>query len=159
MHHYQDGVLFVKATRHMVFETKVKENCINALELLAAFLAIKCFTKDNQDCQILLRIDNVVAISYINRMGRVKFPYLNEITRSVWDWCIHRNTWIFAEYVVSKDNPADRESRISNLYTEWELAEYTYNVILKQFGYWVIGCTSRRTIMGYLRHMYRNVLL
>ena len=107
---------------------------INYLELLAAFFALQCFAKDEKDCQILIRIDNIIAISYINKMGGIKFPYLNKVARSIWQWCIKKNIWIFAEYIASKENPADKESRISNIDTEWELAFYAYNTITKEFG-------------------------
>lgn len=107
---------------------------INFLELLAAFLALQSIAKNDHDCQILLRIDNIVAISYIYKMGGIKFPYLNNITRRIWEWCGKRNIWIFAEYVASKENPADYESRIINIDTEWELADYAFNEIVREFG-------------------------
>lgn len=111
-----------------------RNNHINFPELMAAFLALKSFAREDKDCQILLRIDNIVAISYINKMGGIKYTYLNEITRSIWEWCIDRNIWIFAEYVASKENPADKESRICNIDTEWELADDAFNAITREFG-------------------------
>ena len=36
---------------------------INCMEALAAFLAIKCFTRDEKGVAILLQIDNSVAVS------------------------------------------------------------------------------------------------
>lgn len=47
---------------------------INSLELMAAFFGLKCFTKSLNDAQILLRVDNVTAVSYINRLGGVQYP-------------------------------------------------------------------------------------
>lgn len=44
---------------------------INYLELLAAFFALKCFVVYCTKCEILIRIDNTSAISYINRTGGV----------------------------------------------------------------------------------------
>ena len=107
---------------------------INLLELKAAFLALKCFAANDSNCQILLRIDNITAITYINKMGGIKFTHLNDTARSIWDWCIERNVWIFSEYVASKENPADKESRIINQDTEWELANYAYDKIIRTFG-------------------------
>ena len=43
---------------------------INELELKAAFLALKCFAHESHNLKILLRIDNVTAISCINRNGQ-----------------------------------------------------------------------------------------
>jgi len=42
---------------------------INYLELLAAFLAIKAFGKTWQNLSVLLRMDNVTAVSYTNQKG------------------------------------------------------------------------------------------
>ena len=44
-------------------------NHINYLELLAAFLAIQCFVKQKYNITILLKMDNVMAVVYINKMG------------------------------------------------------------------------------------------
>lgn len=41
---------------------------------------------------------------------------------------------MFAEYVASKENPADSGSRISNLDTEWELNNSASRIIEKEFG-------------------------
>ena len=40
---------------------------INYLEIKAAFLALKCFAKSAKNIQILLRIDNITALAYINK--------------------------------------------------------------------------------------------
>ena len=42
---------------------------INYLELLAAFLALKAFGKAWQNITVLLRMDNITAVSYINQKG------------------------------------------------------------------------------------------
>ena len=42
---------------------------INYLELLAAFLALKTFATNTHNQAILLRLDNVTAIAFLNRMG------------------------------------------------------------------------------------------
>lgn len=64
-----------------------REKHINYLELLAAFLGLKTFAKNLQNCQILMRIDNSTAIAYINRMGGIQFPHLTKITKEIWQWC------------------------------------------------------------------------
>lgn len=107
---------------------------INYLELLAAFLGLKSFLKDDNHCTILLRIDNTTAISYINRQGGIQFPHLNNLTRTIWQWCERRDIWIHASYVNTKDNCADAESRKVNPDTEWELSEPAYQSIIKNFG-------------------------
>ena len=53
--------------RQMV--SKETLNHIYYLELLAAFLAIQCFAKQKCNITILLKMDNVTAVTYINKLG------------------------------------------------------------------------------------------
>lgn len=111
------------------------QNHINFLELRAAFIGLKCFANNLTNTEILLRIDNTTAISYINRMGGVQYEHLNEETRQIWQWCEIRRLFIFASYIKSKDNTdADRESRCSNIDTEWSLSLEAYNEIENVLG-------------------------
>lgn len=108
---------------------------INYRELLAAFFALKCFAQDLTNCEILLRIDNTTAISYVNRLGGVQYPLLNGLTRQIWQWCEARKLWIFASYIKSKENiNADFESRVVNIDTEWQLSTDAFNIIMTKLG-------------------------
>lgn len=108
---------------------------INYLELMAAFLGLQVFAKNFKNCQILLRIDNTTAISYINRMGGVRFPHLTDITKSLWQWCEARGIFVFASYISSKDNEiADAESRRSHPDNEWELEKKAFEKIAQALG-------------------------
>ena len=108
---------------------------INYLQLKAALIGLKCFATDKNDCELLLRIDNTTAVSYINRMGGIQYPYLNVITREIWQFCEVRKLWIFASYIASKDNiEADAASRANNIDIEWELALWAYEIIIERFG-------------------------
>ncbi|XP_048489242.1 uncharacterized protein LOC105380262 isoform X1 [Plutella xylostella] len=112
------------------------EHHINYLELLAAFLGLKSFVnEDDAHCTILLRIDNTTAISYINRLGGIQFPHLNNLTRSLWQWCEKLNVSVFASYINTKENIADSESRRINPDTEWELSHNAFELIIQNFGY------------------------
>ena len=42
---------------------------INSLELLAGAFAVKAFTKQRGNIQVLLQIDNSTAVAYVNKMG------------------------------------------------------------------------------------------
>ena len=42
---------------------------INDLELLAVFLALKSFEKDLSHCTVLVKSDNILAVTYINQKG------------------------------------------------------------------------------------------
>ena len=118
---------------------------INRLELLAAFFALQCFAGNLRDCNILLRIDNTTAIAYINKMGGIQFPNLNAVAWNIWRWCEDRNIWIFASYISSKDNvEADRESRVTNIDTEWSLSAIAFNQIVSVFGTPVVDLFAAR---------------
>lgn len=127
---------------------KTHEKCfhINYLELLAAFFGLKCFAYDKSNCTILLRIDNVTAISYINRMGGVRFPHLNNLARTIWQWCEERKIWLYASYINTKDNiEADQESRRINPDTEIELNRSAFQIISQKLGQPDIDLFASRT--------------
>lgn len=119
---------------------------INSLELLAAFMGLKCFAKNLSNCNILLRVDNTTAISYINRFGGVQFPHLNDLARDIWQWCEQRDISLFASYINTRDNvEADRESRRINVDTEWELSETAFKTIVQTLGHPEIDLFATRT--------------
>lgn len=86
---------------HGFWSVNEKKFSINYLELLAAFFALKCYASDLHDCEILLRVDNTSAISYINRAGGVQFVHLSELARRIWEWCEQRKLWVVASYIRS----------------------------------------------------------
>lgn len=107
---------------------------INFLELKAAFFALKSFTKNVHDCNILLRIDNTTAITYINKMGGIKYRHLNKQTQKLWSYCENKNIFIYASYVNTKQNIADFESRHLEVETEYELNNKYFTNISNSFG-------------------------
>lgn len=108
---------------------------INYLELLAAFIALKIFAKNLHNCQILLRLDNATAISYVNRMGGIQFPHLTNISKQIWQWCESQGLFVLASYIKSKDNSvADAESRRNHPDIEWEIANHAFELLTNNFG-------------------------
>jgi hypothetical protein len=108
---------------------------INHLELIAAFIALKIFAKNYSDCQILMRIDNSTAISYINRMGGIQFPHLTKTSTAIWQLCEQRRIFVVASYIKSADNVvADAESRRSHPDIEWELKDTAFRKVVDKFG-------------------------
>lgn len=119
---------------------------INYLELLAVFFGLKCFARDIRNCSILLRIDNTTALSYINRMGGIQYPHLNNLTREIWQWCETRNLFLTASYIKSVDNKeADEESRRVNTDIELDLCDTAFNKIVKKLGKPDIDLFASRT--------------
>jgi len=108
---------------------------INLLELLAAYYALRIYAANMRNAQILFRIDNTTTISCINRMGSVKYPSFNKVSRKIWDFCESRSIYIFASYITSKGNYiADKESRIQYSDTEWSLSDSCFESIIKTYG-------------------------
>ncbi|KAI8428154.1 hypothetical protein MSG28_002401 [Choristoneura fumiferana] len=112
---------------------KESNHHINYLELLAAFFGLKSFARDYRNSDILLRVDNTTAIAYINKMGGIQYPHLNDMAKQIWTWCEKRNIHVFASYIKSCHNTdADKESR--NIDIEWELNNHSFRSIVTKFG-------------------------
>lgn len=108
---------------------------INVLELLAAYYALKTFARNLTNSNILLRIDNVTAISCINKMGSVQFKNLHDISKKIWGWCEKRQNIVFASYVSSSQNiEADFQSRTKSTATEYELSQKAFDLIINKLG-------------------------
>lgn len=127
--------VYNKNRTHGFWSSDEKQFHINYLELLAVFHALRCFASHLKDCNILLRVDNSTALSYINRMGSIKFPHLSNLARKIWDWCAERNLFLHAAYIPSVQNvEADAESRVILLEIEWSLNQIYFNEIDSHFG-------------------------
>ncbi|XP_039305200.1 uncharacterized protein LOC120357772 [Solenopsis invicta] len=123
------------AKTHGFWNSEEQQHHINYLELQAAFFGLKCFAKDFKNCNILLRIDNTTAISYINRMGGIQFEHLSKVAKEIWSWCEQRNIWIFASYICSEDNViADQESRRIEPDIEYSLSQKAFKQLYMRFG-------------------------
>lgn len=130
---------------HGFWKLEERNMHINFLEIRAAFLGLKTFANNKHCCEILLRIDNVTAISCINRMGSIKYSHLNQITREIWQWCEERRITLFASYINTRDNcEADELSRKHFADTEWELCAEAYQTICNRFGSAVIDLFASR---------------
>ncbi|XP_067216270.1 uncharacterized protein [Linepithema humile] len=120
---------------HGFWNESEKRKHINYLELLTVYLALCKLAIDVRNCQILLRIDNTTAISYINKMGGVRYMKYNSLARKIWKWAEDKNIFLFASYIASKDNvEADTLSRLKNNDGEWELASFAFKEIVTKFG-------------------------
>lgn len=108
---------------------------INMLELEAAFFVLQCYAKDFRGCDILLRIDNITAIAFINKMGGIQFSTLHRVAKEIWQWCEERGLWVYASYIRSKDNViADKETRVLEIETEYQISNKAFLQIKNMFG-------------------------
>ncbi|CAG0922354.1 unnamed protein product [Notodromas monacha] len=99
---------------------------IELLELKAIRLALKTLPFNWYRANIRLRVDNTVAISYINRAGG-KIRSLDQEARLLWKFLEDNEATAYATYIPSKDNPADKLTREltraegRELDAEWQL--------------------------------------
>ena len=112
-----------------------EQSHINSRELKAVFYGLRNFGSDLRDTSLLLRIDNTTAVAYVNKMGGVQYPWLNDIARAIWQFCEQRRLWLFASYIPSAENVlADKASRIKKTDTEWVLNREVFRQIIDRFG-------------------------
>ena len=107
---------------------------INELEMIAAELAIKTFQRMFPKTRsILLKIDNMSALSYIIKMGGTGNVELIEGAKRIWDFLLPLGITLTAEYIPTKLNvDADFQSRNVEDSSEWKLnPEICKEVVLK----------------------------
>ena len=108
---------------------------INYLELLAAFLAVQCFLKTENNITILLKLDNVTAVTFINRLGGTHSKPLCQLALAFWEWCIPRNLFLIAEHLPGQQNVlADHESRSRKDRCDWMINPHLFHQIQDQLG-------------------------
>lgn len=134
MHLLRDGAFFCK-NQHEYWKAEELELHINILELMAAFFDLKCFASNRRCCNIMLRLDNTIAIAYINHMRDSRYEGLSFFAREIWQWCEQREISITASYIPSKENvETNYESRKLQSETEFELNDGVFQKIVKVFG-------------------------
>lgn len=103
----------------------------NVKELLAAEFGLIHFTNKWQWTQksILIKTDNMTAMSYINRMGG-KVANLTRISERLHSFAIERKLTVRAEWIAGEDNiEADRASRIQEDYKESQLNPEIFKLV------------------------------
>jgi len=110
-------------------------NHINYLELLAAHLAVQCFAKQQRNITIQLRLDNVTAVTYINKMGGTHSQLLCDLATQMWEWSLQQNIFLSAEHLPGRENViADEESRTMRDRCDWMLNPHVFEQIQSQIG-------------------------
>ncbi len=67
-------------------------------------------------------------------MGGTRSTELNELTKTMWEWCIEHSIWISAVHIAGKSNiNADTKSRIFNDRHEYMLDRPIFETILSQY--------------------------
>ena len=123
-----------------------QERSINYLELLAAFLGLQTFASSKRKTAILLRLDNVTAMAYLNKMGGPHSESLSRLAVKVWNWCLRREILIHAEHLPGKENiRADWESRHVSDSSNWMLDRVVFETLEQQLGPFSIDLFASRT--------------
>lgn len=118
---------------------------INYLELLAAFLSLKTFLADRRNLNVLLQMDNVTAIAFINQMGGTHSTLLSSLAVEIWEWCLARVITIHAEHLPGKLNTrADWESRHVNDSSDWRLRRDIFLQLEAKWGPFSIDLFASR---------------
>ncbi len=107
---------------------------INCLELLAVHLALRQFRPLLLGKHVLVRMDNTVAVSYINRMGGIRSRRMSQLARHLLLWSHTRLKSLRAVHIPGVLNrAADALSRQLTFPGEWRLHPETIRLIWSRF--------------------------
>ena len=95
--------------------------------MLAVKFSLKSFLKEFSNVTINIFIDNTAVISVLKNMGTSHNFHLNSICKQIWEWCKDRNIWLFPVYINTKEDLADRTSRITYIQAEWMLGKRLFD--------------------------------
>ena len=109
---------------------------INYLELLAAFLALKTFASYQlQKGLILLRIDNISAVTYIDQKRGTHSTQLSNLALEIWEWCLQHQLAIQAKHLPGSLNwVEDSESRTMKDQWDWMINPKVFQQICQSLG-------------------------
>ena len=99
--------------------------------MLAVKFPVKSFVKEFSNSSIKIFIDNTTVISVFKNMGTYHNFHLSSICKQIWEWCKDKNIWPSPVYINTKENLADRSSRITYIQAEQMLEKHLFGRILK----------------------------
>ena len=86
--------------------------------------------------EVRTNCDNTSAISYVNRYGGCHCSVMNDISKTIWEWCIQQHIDIKAVHIAGVDNTmADTLSRDYNRNVEWSLDPDVFVSLCYVFGH------------------------
>ena len=114
--------------------------------MVAAKNGLMTFTKFTKVSRVHLPVDNVAAISYIEKMGGTKNPRMLKLAKEIWQYLMSKKITLTVEYIPSELNVvADWESRNWKDSSEWKLNAGCFQKICKAFGMPDIDLFASRT--------------
>jgi len=108
-------------------------------------LALKSFVAKRTEITVLLRMDNVTAIAFINRMGGTHSEDLSNLAVELWKWCLHRRILVHAEHLPGRKNiRADWGSRHLRDSSNWMLGWEIFLALEEKLGPFTIDLFASR---------------
>lgn len=108
---------------------------INVLEMKAAELSVKSFTKDKSQIHCHLRLDNSSCVAQINKMGGTRSSQLFEAVSTLWKFCLQKEITLTAEHLAGEMNTiADNLSRVFLDSSNWKLQAGVFMAISQKWG-------------------------
>lgn len=108
---------------------------INCLVLLAGSFAIKSFLKDQVKCCVLLKMDNLSAVRYVNKMGGPRSKGLADLAKEFWRFCLEKEISVQAQYIPGQSNiEADWYSRNLQDVSNWRLDRGIFVSLHQKWG-------------------------
>ncbi len=107
---------------------------INAKELWGAFYGLQAFFQNDYGAHVLIQLDNMTAVAFINKMGGTKSDVCCDIAQQIWHWALAKGLWLTADFLPGADNvTADRLSRHIDDRLEWQLQPDIFHKICSHF--------------------------
>lgn len=99
------------------------------------FLALQTFAAQVRNQHVLLLVDNMTAIAYLNHQGGTHSRKLSDLAIEVWNWALKRGLTLHAEHIPGVLNvTADRESRMKKDASDWKLAQKVFRKLMELWG-------------------------
>ena len=118
---------------------------INYLELLAALLTVNCFARNKTNLIVHLRMDSVSALTYIDKLGGIISPQLNNLVKELWLWCMERTILLKAQHLAGVHNAiADDKSRVKKDRLDWMLFPTVFHQINQKLGLLEVNMFANR---------------
>lgn len=118
------------------WSSQEKKFHINILELKAIQIAILTFSKWFPEVKAIhIQTDNIVALSYLIKMGGTKNQDLTLLSKEIWEYLMREGITITAEHLPGKLNiEADTQSRSVRDSSEWKLCPVLFKRICLRRG-------------------------
>ena len=98
--------------------------------MTAARLALETLATAAWSTHIQLKLDNLTAIAYINKMGGNHSSECNHVTQQIWEWAVAQDIWLSAAYISGDSNVvADFHSCCFHENKEWALQDAVFALL------------------------------